>query len=330
MKKNQWSPERIFQTSGNYWQACTLQTGVSLGVFTELGDRKLTASQVAQGINCNARAAEMLLNALVAMGLLQKSGQFYENTPFSEEYLVEGARKYIGYMVKHHQALVKCWARLDEAVKTGEPLRSGPSETEEDRKNFILGMHNLAMGAASQVAKAVDLEGRKMLLDLGGGPGTYAIHFCLEYPALRAVVYDLPATRPYAERIIREFGLEDRVEFVDGNYLDHELPGSYDVAWVSHILHAEGPEVCQIILDKVSKVLKTGGILIIHDFFLADTHDGPLSPALFSLNMLVNTKEGRAYSEGEVKEMLKNAGAIRADRLPFEGPNASGIIVGQF
>lgn len=56
--------------------------------------------------------------------------------------------------------------------------------------------------------------------------------------------------------------------------------------------------------------------------------DGPLFPALFSLNMLVNTPQGQSYSELQLVEMLKNAGAREINRLPFKGQNDSGIMAG--
>ena len=62
------------------------------------------------------------------------------------------------------------------------------------------------------------VESRTRLLDLGGGPGTYAIHFCMHNPGLTAVVYDLATTQPFAEKIIKRFGMEDRVEFVHRDY----------------------------------------------------------------------------------------------------------------
>jgi len=57
--------------------------------------------------------------------------------------------------------------------------------------------------------------------------------------------------------------------------------------------------------------------------------DGPLFPSLFSLNMLVNTDKGRAYSESQIKGLLQEAGLKNIRRLPFQGPNESGIICGE-
>ncbi|MBT8331044.1 MAG: methyltransferase, partial [Deltaproteobacteria bacterium] len=161
---------------------------------------------------------------------------------------------------------------------------------------------------------------------LGGGPGTYAIHFCRHNPDLKATVFDLPTTRPFAEQTIKRFELSDRIDFQAGNYLKDEIKGRYDAAWLSHILHAEGPDGCHQIIQKAVAALKPGGIIIIHEFILNNSMDGPLFPALFSLNMLLGTEAGQAYSEQQLRDMLSAAGAKEINRLPVRTPNDSGII----
>ena len=191
-----------------------------------------------------------------------------------------------------------------------------------------MGMFNLARLVAPRVARAIDLSGRKKLLDLGGGPGTYAIYFCLAYPSLKATVYDLPTTRPYAEKIIESYGLSDRISFQAGNYFEQDIGGSFDVVWMSHILHSMGPGEAREVVAKAVATLEQGGLLYIHDFLLNDRRDGPLFPALFSLNMLINTREGKAYSEVEIKTMMEQAGLSDIERVPFDSPNSSGILRG--
>ena len=229
----------------------------------------------------------------------------------------------------HHHHLVHAWSQLSQAVVTGKPVRKRSSFGEaEERESFLMGMFNLAMQIAPQLVRQIDLEGRQHLLDLGGGPGTYAIHFCLANPRLRAPVYDLPTTQPFAIQTIDRFDLSDRITFTPGDYVEEDVTGTYDVAWLSHILHGEGPEVCKGVITKVASALEPGGLILIHDFILEDSFDGPLFPALFSLNMLINTDEGRSYSEAQITKMLDRVGVKEILRVPFRGPNDSGIISG--
>ncbi len=323
------NPGKLLQLSGSYWETCTLHAGVKLDLFTVLGEKKRTCQDIADTINADPRALSMLLNALTAMELLVKDGDTWANTPQSTLFLRKDLPRYIGYMILHHQNLVESWSRLDEAVKTGSPIRGRVSHySQEARKNFLMGMFTIAMGLAPDLVPEIDLSGRKHLLDLGGGPGTWAIHFCRHNPTLAATVYDLPTTRPFAEKTIARFNMDERIEFLDGNYVDGPIPGAYDVAWLSHILHGEGINDCQRIIQKAADALAPGGMIIIHDFILNDTMDGPLFPTLFALNMLTGTQSGQAYAEQQIKDMLNQAGVKKIQRIPVNTPNDSGIIMG--
>jgi len=328
MDMTEWNQGRLLGVSGSYWQACTLHAGVKLDVFSKIENGDRDPRQLADKLGLDVRALTMLLDALAAMSLLKKDKGRYTNTEGSRSLLIKGAPGYIGYMIMHHHHLVTAWSRLDEAVRSGGSVRSQVASDHEERESFLMGMFNNAMAIAPHLTQALDLSGRRHLLDLGGGPGTYAIHFCMNHPDLRATVADLPTTRPFAEKTIAGFGLSDRINFVSCDYLKEDIKGSYDVAWLSHIFHGEGPDACRMIMDKVVAAIEPEGLVLIHDFILNDTRDGPLFPALFSLNMLVNTERGQSYSDGEFRQMMTEAGLTDIRRFPFRGPNDSGILSG--
>lgn len=329
MEEDKWNVGQLLGVSGSYWRSCTLHAGVVMDVFSLIDDDELRGKDVARKLQADTGGVNRLLNALTAMGLLTKTQGRYTNTPESKSLLVKDSPDYIGHIIMHHYHLVSAWSQLSKAIKSGQQVRERSSFSEgEERESFLMGMFNLAMSIAPRVADQIDLSGRCHLLDLGGGPGTYAIHFCLANPELTATVYDLPTTRPFALRTIERFGLSNRIDFMDGNYIEEGIEGSYDVAWLSHILHGEGPQDCQEIIQKTVSVLETGGLILIHDFILNDNLDGPLFPALFSLNMLINTTQGQSYSESQLVSMLAEAGVKEIERLSFRGPNDSGIIAG--
>jgi len=322
------NPGDLFEISGYYWKTCTLHAGVKLDIFTVMGKHQRTADEIAAAIDGDPRAVAMLLNALVAMGLLEKEGDHFFNTPTASAFLSKDSKRYIGYMIKHHHHLVQSWAQMDKAVKTGRPItKDSESSDEERRESFLMGMFNIDMGIAPVVADDIDLGGRSKLLDLGGGPGTYAIHFCLANPQLSAVIFDLPTTRPFAENTVARFNLADRISFEPGSYLTDAIPGRYDAAWLSHVLHQESPADCQEIINKTISVMEPGGLLMIHEFILDNSMTSPLFPALFALNMLQGTEAGQSYSQGQLEEMLRKAGASNIERLPFQGPTESGILI---
>jgi predicted O-methyltransferase YrrM len=329
MNAQQVNPGNIIEISGGYWKACTLHAGVKLDIFTAIGSEQLTTQDVAQKMDGDKRGVTMLLNALTAMNLLVKEDGKFSNTAVSASFLSKDSPQYIGHIIMHHHHLVASWSQLDEAVRTGVPIRERASKRDEEwRESFLMGMFNMAMMLAPGIVKKIDISKRRHLLDLGGGPGTYAINYCLNNPHLKATVYDLPTTRPFAERTIEKFGLTDRIRFMDGNYTEEGIEGTYDVAWLSHILHGEGPEDCQKIIKKAVSALEPGGMILVHDFILANTLDGPLFPALFSLNMLLGTPTGQAYSEQQILDMLGKAGVKEIRRISIQTPNDSGVIAG--
>jgi len=329
MEKQQWNPGSLLQLSGQYWATCTLHAAVKLDVFTAIGDQQIAGDDIAQKLNVNKEGAVRLLNALAAMHLLEKADDKFSNVPAGNTFLSKDSPGYIGHIITHHHHLVDSWSKLDQGAKTGTPVRVRGSHTSSEwRESFLMGMFNIAMSVAPLLADVIDLSGRRHLLDLGGGPGTYAIHYCLKNPVLKATVYDLPTTRPFAERTIEKFGLTDRIDFIDGNYVKEGVEGTYDVAWLSHILHGEGQKDCQRIIEKTVSALEPGGMIIVHDFILNNTMDGPLFPALFSLNMLLGTPDGQSYSEKQITKMLAKAGVKEIRRLSFQGPTDSGIITG--
>ena len=327
MAEEQWNPGKLMKVSGAYWESFPLHVAVDLDVFTLIGEGSLSGEEIAARWKGNGRAVRTLLDSLAAMGLLEKKENKYSNTEAAKAFLVKTVPGYIGFAIKHHHHLVSAWSKLSQAVKTGKPVRKR-RRTRSELESFLMAMYNNASSLAPKISREIDLSQKRHLLDLGGGPGTYAIHFCQANPILRATVFDLPVTAPFAHRTIRRFGLGSRIDFQAGDYLRDAVQGTYDVVWLSQILHSMGPESCRSVIEKAVSVLEPGGLILVHDFLLNDTHDSPLFPALFALNMLVNTEEGRSYSEGEVKDMLVKAGVHHVRRLPFRGPMDSGILCG--
>ncbi len=327
MDDRSWTPQTLLELSNGYWRTCVLHAAVKLDLFSQLGDRALRTDELAATIGADEEGLERLLNALAAMELLSKNGDRFSCTPSAVAFLSRQSSRYLGHIILHHHQLMESWVHLDAAAKSGRPVRGRyAGDDPEWRENFLLGMFDLAMLLAPKLVGKIDLSGRRRLLDLGGGPGTWAIHFCKENPGLAATVFDLPTTRSFAEQTIARFGLQDRVSFVAGDFLADEITGSYDVVWLSQVLHGEGPQGVRTILDKALSVLEPGGLLLVHEFLLDDDLGGPLYPALFSLNMLLGTSEGRAYSDCQLFDLLRDAGFKEPRRLALDLSGESAVI----
>ena len=326
-----WTPGTLLEMSGYYWKTCTLHAGVKLDVFTLLGTDTLSGETMAKKMGLEQRGLTLLLNGLTALGLLVKDKGTYANTPESTAFLSKDSHQYIGHMILHHHHLTPSWVDMDKALMKGGPICQETSVSDDQqRESFLMGMFNMGMAIAPDLAKKLDLTGCKHLLDLGGGPGTYAIHFCLENPDLAASICDLPTTRPFAKKTIERFKVADRISFIPDDYTrdDFFLEPKFDAAWLSHILHGEGPDMAEKIIAEAVAALNPGGKIFIHEFILNNTMDGPLFPALFSLNMFIRTEQGQSYSEQQLTGMLTRQGIKNIVRLDFTGPTQSGILTG--
>lgn len=320
----------LLQLSSYHWHTATLHAAVKLDVFTHLTTGPQPADHLAETVGADQRGMEMLLHALVALELLTKEGDLFSCTDCSKTWLSQDSDSYMGHIIMHHYNLITSWHRLDEAVMAGAPVRTRLSHdaADQERKNFLMGMYNLASLIAPKLAAQINLAGRIRLLDLAGGPGTYAIHFCKKNPDMTAVVFDLPTTRPFAEKTIKKYGLTERIQFAGGDITLNQPDGSYDVVWISHLLHSESPAKSADIINTAARCLSSGGLLLIQEFILDDGKTGPLFPALFSLNMLVGTPAGQAYSQSELAGIMTGTGLVNVSRLQLDLPNGAGVMAG--
>ena len=326
----QWSPAELIRFSSSYWNVCALHAAVELDVFSPLSDGPMTIADLGARLNCSLRGIKALIPALCAMSLLQKDGETVTLTPFARDYLCRNAEGYLGHIINHHRQLMPGWSLLGQAVREGTPTRKRISfGSENEREHFLMGMYNMASVRADKALAAVDLSGRRRLLDLGGGPGAYAVRFCMANPELQAIIFDLPTSRCFAENVVRKSGLEARITFVAGNFFEDPLPEGVDVVWMSHILHGTGDEEARQLVAKVMALLPPGGQILIQEFVLDDSRDGPLFPALFGLNMLAGTTTGKAFSEEELKTLLADAGGEHVRRILSNTEDGTGIIVAE-
>ena len=321
----------VARLAGGYAEARAIQTGIELGVFEALRNSS-TAAQIAGSLACDPRAMELLLDALVSIGLLDKTGASYSLNETSSTYLVKRSPKYLGGMIAFDASLWNAWGRLAESIRTGKPTRSPDmyQNTPEETGRFIGAMDSLvhARGDAEIVSEHLDLSGVRAMLDVGSGPATYPIEFCRHYPALRATIFDLPATLQITEKFVRDTGMRDRINLVAGDYRTDKIPGTYDLVFLSNIIHGEGDEENNRLISKLYGCLTPGGRIVIKDHILDDSRTQPTSGAVFALTMLLTTERGKCYSYLEVKAWLSTAGFKNIHEVPLPQPLTSSLVIG--
>jgi SAM-dependent methyltransferase len=310
-----------------------LMVAVDLGVFDFLAEPK-SAVQTAAWLKADPRATGIFLNGLVGLELLDKNGDNFKNSELASRYLVRGSENYRGAIVKHiEHTWDRGWNDLKETVRVGHPpevetekwVDGRPERDEASVRAFIWGMHAIARDLAPKVAAMLDFTGVRRLLDLGGGPATYAITFAQANPALRATVFDLPMPIEIARENIANNGLTDRVDTLAGNFLKDDIGTGYDFIWISQILHSHDEEQSRLIIAKAVAALNPGGTLAIQDFYLNPDGASPMGAAMFGVHMLAVTPRGRAYTHTEVAAWMQAAG-LAAPKFVESGMDASILI----
>jgi SAM-dependent methyltransferase len=313
-------------------EARAIQVAVKLGVFEALADQPASAADLARMTGADPRAAEILANAIVALGLLELEGGRYRLDAAARRFLVKASPEYLGGLILFDEAIFPLWSSLEAAVQSGRPARApdmfqgDPAETER----FIRAMDNLvrARGDAQWVAEHLDLRGKRTIADLGGGPGTYLAALMRKYPAAAGEIWDLKATLEVARRILteREAGAAARITLRAVDYLKDELPGPVDAILVSNIIHSETAAANSELMRKCFRSLGRGGTIIIKDHVMNRELTHPRTGAVFSLYLLLVTR-GRDYSFEEIAGWLGDAGFSGARRQDLPSPPFSSSLV---
>jgi SAM-dependent methyltransferase len=292
----------LLQAVRGFQESRVLMTALELDLLPACFEGA-SAAQVA-GAGCDPRATGMLLNALAALGVLTKDGDIYRCTEAGRALALQRS----GLM--HMVHLWDTWSGLTGCVRTGTSPQGGPGHVE----HFIAAMDTLARTTAIEALRVVGAEGVRRMLDVGGGPATFAIAFARANPELRAEVLDLGPVVPIAQGHIRAAGLTDRVTVRQGDLRSVELGAGYDLVLVSAICHMLGEDENRDLLGRCARALAPGGRVVIREFILDPDRAGPPRAALFALNMLVGTQRGNTYTEAEYRAWLEAAGCAEVSR----------------
>jgi SAM-dependent methyltransferase len=304
------TPRHILEIATAFQRSRPLLTAYELDLFTVLNEESRTSAEVAGAIGTDPRATDRLMNALAGMGLLEKRGDRFANTPVAAASLVKGKPGYMAGLA-HTNNLWATWGSMTEVVRRGHPDAAVGAINDRGAdwlRPFIAAMHWRARQAAAEVVGLIGLDGVTRVLDVGGGSGAYAMAFARARRGITAVVFDLPAVVPLTRAYIQEEGLAAAVETAAGDYLQDPLGAGYDLVFMSAVIHSNAADDNRLLFRKAAAALNPGGRLVVQDFLVNEDRSGPLQAVLFALNMLVGTQAGDTYTESEVRAWMTEAG----------------------
>jgi O-methyltransferase domain/Dimerisation domain len=322
------TPDAIMQLGLGFWGSKALLSAVELGLFTQLADGPLGLSALTARLKLHQRSARDFLDALVALGMLERSGDRYANTPATDRFLDRRKPTYLGGMLEMANArLYPNWGKLTEGLLTGEPqneveqghdlfdeLYSDPQELAE----FLKAMTGLSLGAAAAIADKFPWPDSRSFVDIGTAQGRLAVTVARAHSHLTGVGFDLPAVRPHFEAFVAEQGLSNRLSFKGGDFFVDPLPTA-DVVVMGHILHDWGLEKKRLLIDKAYAALPYGGALIVYETIIDDERCGNAFGLLMSLNMLIETREGFDYTAADCMGWMQQAGFAEMRVEPLAG-----------
>ncbi len=313
--------KKLLEDVFDYRRAVIILTAASTGLLEYIIKNKTAGlDEICTEFHWTPRAAEIFVNALCATGYLEKKQTLYRISSHYRESLSSENYPLVREWLLHEWRLMQRWTHLHEVLETGSPYRE-PEKTAVHRnhRNFILSMAHREKENLESMLKAVSLKGHHHLLDLGGGPGLFALGFAEKYPDLRVTIFDAPETAPIAREFMANSPAGNRAEFRGGDFLADDLGSGYDAALLSSILHIYGPDENIALLKKVNRAMNREGKIVIRDFLLNKEKTGPLIGSLFAVNMLINTDRGNSYSFPEMKEWLKESGFRKIRKIKLEG-----------
>ena len=328
-------PDAIMQLGLGFWGSKTLLSAVELGLFTELANGALDAGTIQHRLALHPRSVRDFLDALVALGMLERKAGRYANTPETDLFLDRKKPFYAGGMLEMCNArLYRFWGSLTEGLRTGMPQNEAKEggnffaalyADPERLEGFLKAMTGLSFGAARAIAKRFPWNRHKTFVDVGCAQGSVPVQVALAHPHLTGGGMDLPVVRTIFETYVREHGLAGRLQFHPGDFFTASLPRA-DVVIMGHILHDWDLEEKRMLLQKAYDALPNGGAAIVYESLIDNDRNTNALGLLMSLNMLIETPGGFDYTGADCRHWMKEAGFRKSYVEPLAGPDS--MVVG--
>ena len=311
------SADRIEQVAFGFMASKVLFGAIEFGVFTELAKGPLDRQALTERLGLHPRSARDFLDALVALGMLERRDEAYSNTAETGFYLDRAKPTYIGnYFEMWDVRAYPFWGSLGEALKTGKPqneikggedLFSALYLKPERLRLFLRSMTGHSLPSAIAIARKFPWKKYKTFADVGSAEGCLPVQVALANPHLVGEGFDLPMVRPFFEEYVASFGLQDRVRFRHGDFFKDALPG-VEVLVMGMILHDWNLDEKRALLKKAYDALPSGGSLIVYEHLIDDDRKKNIAGLLISLTMLIETQGGFDYAGADCCGWMREAG----------------------
>ena len=320
MTQNGVTPEPIMQLASGFMAAKHLFAASQLGLFEALADSPATLDALAARTGLTRRATRISADAMVALGLLERTDDTYRNGEVAATFLA-------GRTPADLRPFLRFWDRVSYPAWAGlaDTLGRGPSKEVFDldpelQQIASAGIEAILAGPSHALASADVFSRHRRLLDVGGGTGSWSIAAARRHPHLTATVFELPTVAEFARKRVADAGLSERIDILAGDAMKDTLPGGYDVFLVANLVHYWSPDQNCALLKTVRTAATPGAKMLVPDFWTNATHTEPLAAALMAGEFAVHVKNGDVYSVDEARQWLRATGWRFVEHAPLVGP----------
>lgn len=284
---------------------------LKLDVFTQLKEPK-TAESLSKDLETHPEITRRFLDVLVALKLLSKREDLYSTATDVTPFLVEGEQyfaRYLKFSIEEQEA----WMKLEQSLKDGPSnIPAHKHEHKYDRESIDWIARGTMLGRLQATLKIVsklpEFLNAKRLIDLGGGHGLFGIGFAQENPQLEVVVFDQPGVTDITQEYINEYGMQDRVKTMTGDYTKDDIGSNYDIAFEACSFGGNVDEA-KSFYQRVCNGLNDNGLFIIQTFTINDDRTAPLSSLIWDLKeQMTGHSHMHIRTNGELFDIFEKVG----------------------
>ncbi len=318
-----------------YRLSSMLMVAHDAGLFDAVGENGVRLGEICRLTGWDRNAADRLVQCLCSLGcLVEKEDRFFLS-PFARTFFRSSSNSYQGHTMAFEKRLMDSWDQLEATLTEGHRVY-GTQDKSNEELDAAMVTYLGAMGEAATVRSqemwhCLTPQAQGTILDIGAGTGTFLSTFLCRHPRWKGIFCDLEEVIAKAKK---EGGLlsgGERISWCPANFLVPSDPGlvsiidhSCDLVLLSNVVHCQGAVETAALLKQAAAKTSKKGMLLIHDFF----KDLGWRGALYDIHMMLNTYNGRTYTQGEITTSVSAHGMHHAVSLQL--PSGSTLIACAF
>lgn len=317
-RENDVTPEPILQILSGYMASQQLFVANEIGIFEALADGPATLNELAERTGTPPYSTAVVADGVAALGLLERDGERYQNTPETFTFLSGCTPADLRPLLRLNREIqYPDLVHYADAIQADQPLDR--EFTEEEQRLYSEGIAAVSGGAAQALAASYEFDEHRRVLDLGGGLGTFLSAALRQHDQLEGTLFDRAGVVELARERLDGAPLAERARFTAGDFFADPLPAGHDAIILANIVHNFRPGPNTRLLRHVREHAASDARLLLVDFWTDPTHTEPPFLAILA-SMLYLYSGGKAYSAGEVEELLEESGWRPVDHRPLAGP----------